>query len=102
METKPGLPAEWKQFVKLRSGAKAIWIETPTNPVMNLVDLRAIAELAQRHGAITICDNTFLSPYFQRPLDLGVDNLKLTSKGNHNAGNKNLAIPKPGECHAAS
>jgi cystathionine gamma-lyase len=57
----------------LRSGAKAIWIETPTNPLMNLVDLRAIAELAQRRGAITICDNTFLSPYFQRPLDLGID-----------------------------
>jgi cystathionine gamma-lyase len=54
-------------------GAKAIWIETPTNPLMNLVDLRAIAGLARQHGAITICDNTFLSPYFQRPLDLGVD-----------------------------
>ncbi len=57
----------------LRSGAKAIWIETPTNPLMNLVDLRLIADLAQRYGAITICDNTFLSPYFQRPLDLGID-----------------------------
>jgi cystathionine beta-lyase/cystathionine gamma-synthase len=40
---------------------------------MNLVDLRAVAELARRFGAISICDNTFLSPYFQRPLDLGVD-----------------------------
>jgi cystathionine gamma-lyase len=39
----------------------------------DLVDLRAIAELAHRHGALTICDNTFLSPYFQRPLDLGID-----------------------------
>lgn len=57
----------------LRKGAKAVWIETPTNPLMNLVDLRAIAELAHRHGALTICDNTFLSPYFQRPLDLGID-----------------------------
>jgi len=57
----------------LRAGAKAIWIETPTNPLMNLVDLQAVAELARRHNAITICDNTFLSPYFQRPLDLGID-----------------------------
>jgi cystathionine beta-lyase/cystathionine gamma-synthase len=50
-----------------------IWIETPTNPLMNLVDLAAVAALARAHGAITICDNTFLSPYFQRPLDLGID-----------------------------
>jgi len=57
----------------LTAGARAIWIETPTNPLMNLVDLRAIGELAKRHGALTICDNTFLSPYFQRPLDLGID-----------------------------
>jgi cystathionine gamma-lyase len=57
----------------LAAGAKAIWIETPTNPLMNLIDLQAVAELAKRHGAVTICDNTFLSPYFHRPLDLGVD-----------------------------
>jgi cystathionine beta-lyase/cystathionine gamma-synthase len=50
-----------------------IWIETPTNPLMNLVDLAAVAALARARGAITICDNTFLSPYFQRPLDLGID-----------------------------
>ncbi|WP_321472320.1 PLP-dependent aspartate aminotransferase family protein [uncultured Paludibaculum sp.] len=59
--------------VALATPAAAIWIETPTNPLMNLVDLAAVAELAQAHGAITICDNTFLSPYFQRPLDLGID-----------------------------
>lgn len=57
----------------LRKSARAVWIETPTNPLMNLVDLRAIAEVSRRHGAITICDNTFLSPYFQRPLDFGID-----------------------------
>jgi cystathionine gamma-lyase len=57
----------------LEAGAKAVWIESPTNPLMNLVDLAAVAALAHRHGAIAICDNTFLSPYFQRPLDLGVD-----------------------------
>jgi cystathionine gamma-lyase len=57
----------------LGEGAKAVWIESPTNPLMNLVDLEAVSALAHSHGAIAICDNTFLSPYFQRPLDLGVD-----------------------------
>jgi cystathionine gamma-lyase len=57
----------------LRAGARGVWIETPTNPLMNLVDLEAVGKLARRYGATTICDNTFLSPYFQRPLDLGID-----------------------------
>jgi cystathionine beta-lyase/cystathionine gamma-synthase len=52
---------------------RAIWIETPTNPLMNLVDLAAVAGYAKPRGIMTICDNTFLSPYFQRPLELGVD-----------------------------
>ena len=54
-------------------GAQAVWIESPTNPLMNLVDLEAVSAIAHRHGAIAICDNTFLSPYFQRPLEYGVD-----------------------------
>jgi len=57
----------------LEAGAKAVWIESPTNPLMNLVDLAAVSAQAHQHGALAICDNTFLSPYFQRPLDLGVD-----------------------------
>ncbi len=57
----------------IRPETKAIWIETPTNPLMNLVDLAAIADIARERGLITICDNTFLSPYFQRPLELGID-----------------------------
>jgi cystathionine gamma-lyase len=56
-----------------RPETKAIWIETPTNPLMNLVDLRQIADFAKARDIITICDNTFLSPYFQRPLELGID-----------------------------
>lgn len=52
---------------------RAIWIETPTNPLMNLVDLQAIADYARARGIMTICDNTFLSPYFQRPLEFGID-----------------------------
>lgn len=57
----------------LERGAQAVWIESPTNPLMNLVDLEAVSALAHQYGAITICDNTFLSPYFQRPIALGVD-----------------------------
>jgi len=57
----------------VRPGTKAIWIESPTNPCMNLVDMAAVAGLAKRLGVLTICDNTFLSPYFQNPLALGVD-----------------------------
>src|SRR5664279_386382 len=57
----------------VRPATRAIWIESPTNPCMNLVDLAAIAAMARAAGVLTICDNTFLSPYFQRPLDLGVD-----------------------------
>ena len=57
----------------LRAGAAAVWMESPTNPLMNLIDLQAVASAAHRQGALAICDNTFLSPYFQRPLELGVD-----------------------------
>ena len=57
----------------IRTNTRAVWTETPTNPLMNLLDLEAIAAIAKAHGLLTICDNTFLSPYFQRPLRLGVD-----------------------------
>ena len=59
--------------VAFTEDVKAVWIESPTNPLMNLVDLEAVAAMAHRHAALAICDNTFLSPYFQRPLDFGVD-----------------------------
>lgn len=51
----------------------AIYLETPTNPMMNVHDIRAFAEIAKHHGILLIVDNTFLSPYFQNPLDLGAD-----------------------------
>ncbi len=57
----------------IRANTRAIWTETPTNPLMNLLDLRAIADIALERGITTICDNTFLSPYFQRPIELGID-----------------------------
>lgn len=52
---------------------KAIYIETPTNPMMNVTDIAALSEIAKKHNILLIVDNTFLSPYFQNPLDLGAD-----------------------------
>ena len=57
----------------IKSNTKAIYIETPTNPMMNVTDISAVAEIAHRHGLLLIVDNTFMSPYFQNPLDLGAD-----------------------------
>jgi cystathionine beta-lyase/cystathionine gamma-synthase len=57
----------------ITSCTRGIWIESPTNPLMNLVDLGETAAIARANSLITICDNTFLSPYFQRPLEFGID-----------------------------
>jgi cystathionine beta-lyase/cystathionine gamma-synthase len=50
-----------------------VWVETPTNPLLQVLDIAAIAELAHRHGALLAVDNTFASPYLQQPLSLGAD-----------------------------
>ena len=52
---------------------RLIWIETPTNPMLNIVDIRKVTKIAEKYGIITCVDNTFASPYLQRPLDLGAD-----------------------------
>lgn len=57
----------------IRENTKAIYIETPTNPMMHVSDIAAIAEIARKHHILLIVDNTFLSPYFQNPLKLGAD-----------------------------
>ena len=57
----------------IRPETKALYIETPTNPMMHVTDIRKAAELAHAHGALLIVDNTFLSPYLQNPLTLGAD-----------------------------
>jgi len=57
----------------IRPETKLILVETPSNPTLQLTDLRAIAELARPRGILTFCDNTFASPYNQRPLDHGID-----------------------------
>ena len=57
----------------ITSDVVALWIESPANPLMSVTDLRAAAEIAKKHGIYTIVDNTFMSPYIQRPLELGAD-----------------------------
>ena len=57
----------------IRPNTKLIWLETPTNPLLRLVDIRAVAEIAHRHNLLLVVDNTFSSPYFQQPLELGAD-----------------------------
>jgi cystathionine beta-lyase/cystathionine gamma-synthase len=57
----------------LRPETRMVWLETPTNPWLKLADIRAVSELARSHGALTVVDNTFASPYGQQPLALGAD-----------------------------
>jgi cystathionine beta-lyase/cystathionine gamma-synthase len=57
----------------LRRETRLVWIETPTNPLLKIVDIAAVAELARAHGALVAVDNTFASPYLQQPLTLGAD-----------------------------
>lgn len=57
----------------IRPETRMVWVETPTNPLLRLVDLAAVAEIAKRRKLIAVADNTFASPFVQRPLDLGFD-----------------------------
>ena len=64
-------PENFKNSIKPET--KLVWLETPTNPTLKLVDIRAISKVATQKGIISVVDNTFMSPYFQRPLELGAD-----------------------------
>jgi cystathionine gamma-lyase len=57
----------------MRPETRMIWVETPTNPMLKLVDIAAVAKVARRHGVLLVVDNTFASPMLQRPLELGAD-----------------------------
>ena len=57
----------------IRPSTKMLFVETPTNPMMKVADIKAIAEICKEKGILLVVDNTFLTPYFQRPLDLGAD-----------------------------
>lgn len=52
---------------------KLLWLETPTNPMLKLCDLAACADIARKHGILSVADNTFMSPFFQNPIDFGID-----------------------------
>lgn len=56
-----------------KPNTKMVFVETPTNPVMTVTDLQAVSDVSHAHGAKVVCDNTFMSPYLQRPLEFGVD-----------------------------
>ena len=58
---------------EIRPNTKLIYIETPANPTMAIVDLKAVVKLAKKHNIVTVVDNTFCSPYLQKPLDFGID-----------------------------
>lgn len=57
----------------IRKDTKIVWIESPTNPLMKIVDIASVAKIAKEKNILTVVDNTFASPYFQKPLDLGAD-----------------------------
>nr|WP_321227429.1 cystathionine gamma-synthase [uncultured Psychroserpens sp.] len=57
----------------ITDNTKLIWVETPTNPMMNIIDIKTTATIAKRHNVLLAVDNTFATPYLQRPLDLGAD-----------------------------
>ncbi len=58
---------------KINTKTKLIWVETPTNPMMNIIDIQAVSKLAKKHAILLAVDNTFATPYLQQPLDLGAD-----------------------------
>ena len=57
----------------INDNTKLIWVETPTNPMMNIIDIEAVSEIAKKHDLLLAVDNTFATPYLQQPLDLGAD-----------------------------
>ena len=57
----------------IKPNTRLLWVETPTNPLLKLVDLGAVAAIARKHGLISVCDNTFATPFVQRPLEHGFD-----------------------------
>lgn len=66
--------SDLKKFEKqIKKETKLIWVETPTNPMLKIVDIKAICKVAKKHGVKVCVDNTFASPYLQNPLDLGAD-----------------------------
>lgn len=81
----------------IRPETKMFFLETPTNPLMKVADIQAVAEIAKSVGALTVVDNTFLTPYFQRPLELGADIVTHSSTkylGGHNDALSGIVVVK--------
>ncbi|HEX4386752.1 MAG TPA: aminotransferase class I/II-fold pyridoxal phosphate-dependent enzyme, partial [Myxococcales bacterium] len=57
----------------IKPNTKLVWLETPTNPMLKICDLQALAAICKKHNVISVCDNTFATPFFQKPLSLGID-----------------------------
>ncbi|MCM2301417.1 MAG: cystathionine gamma-synthase [Flavobacteriaceae bacterium] len=66
-----GNPSEIEKYIN--TNTKLIWVETPTNPMMNIIDIEAVSKIAKKNNLILAVDNTFATPYLQQPLDLGAD-----------------------------
>src|SRR6202162_1409757 len=58
---------------EMRPNTRMVWVETPSNPLLKLIDLEAVAKIARAHNAISVSDNTFASPWIQRPIEFGFD-----------------------------
>ncbi|MCM0606430.1 MAG: cystathionine gamma-synthase [Xanthomonadaceae bacterium] len=78
--TRTGIEFSFVDFTDLKkfeagfkSNTKMVWIETPTNPMLKIIDIKSCAEFSKKKGATVVVDNTFMSPYFQKPLTLGAD-----------------------------
>jgi cystathionine gamma-lyase len=76
---------------RINENTKLIWIETPTNPMLNIVDISAVCDVAKKHNILVCVDNTFASPYLQTPLDLGAD-LVLHSATKYLGGHSDVVL----------
>lgn len=68
-----GMDREGAIEEKINSNTKLIWAETPTNPMLNIIDIKACSKISKKHSLLLVVDNTFATPYLQKPLDLGAD-----------------------------
>ena len=75
----------------INDNTKLIWVETPTNPMMNVVDIEAVAQLAKKHNLLLAVDNTFASPYLQQPLNFGAD-IVMHSATKYLAGHSDVVL----------
>ncbi len=76
---------------QINENTKLVWVETPTNPMMNIIDLWAVSKITKKHGLLLAVDNTFATPYLQRPLELGAD-IVMHSATKYLAGHSDVVV----------